>query len=175
MEQKLPWILMDSIVFVKNSNFDYIEKPHGDKNETIKSCTIDSYPVDLKKKVTLLQHFRSYFLGENEPPSLQRTIRHKSPHQIYLKKWMTTHHATIFRLSNKVIQVNFKDDTEILLCSEDKEVIYRGKKGEKLKYSLNTALESDNKEMTKRLSYTKDLLTKMLNSAINKGERKNYS
>ena len=37
------------------------------------------------------------------------------------------------------------------------------KKGEKNTYHLSTALESDNFEMVKRLKYTKDILTHMLN------------
>jgi len=87
---------------------------------------------------------------------------------IYVKKWMRTHHAIIFRLSNKVVQVNFKDNTVILLCSESREVVYTNKKGERIAYPLDSALKSDNAEMTKRLTYTKDLLTRMLSSGHTK-------
>ena len=38
------------------------------------------------------------------------------------------------------------------------------KKGEKTNYPLQTALESSNQEMTKRLKYTKEILTHMLNA-----------
>ena len=75
---------------------------------------------------------------------------------------MRTHHAIMFRLSNKIVQVNFKDHTEIILSSETKEVTYVNKKGERLNYPLSSALESTNAEMTKRLKYTKDILTHML-------------
>ena len=37
---------------------------------------------------------------------------------IYVKKWLRTRHAFIFRLSNKTIQVHFHDHTEIILSSE---------------------------------------------------------
>jgi polo-like kinase 1 len=37
----------------------------------------------------------------------------------------------MFRLSNKVVQVNFQDNTEIVLSSEHKVVTYLNKKGEK--------------------------------------------
>ena len=43
-------------------------------------------------------------------------------------------------------------------------VTYVNKKGERQTYSLQTALESSNAEMTKRLRYTKDILTHMLNA-----------
>ena len=41
---------------------------------------------------------------------------------------------------------------------------YVNKKGERSTLPLNHALESSNAEMTKRLKYTKDILTHMLNN-----------
>ena len=43
-------------------------------------------------------------------------------------------------------------------------VTYVNKRGERQTYSLQNALESTNAEMTKRLRYTKDILTHMLNA-----------
>lgn len=83
---------------------------------------------------------------------------------VYVKKWMKTKHAIMFRLSNKIVQVDFKDKTEIILSSENKMVTYVNKKGEKSNYPLATALESTNVEMAKRLKYTKEILTHMLNA-----------
>ena len=75
---------------------------------------------------------------------------------------MKTKHAILFRLSNKIVQVSFLDQTEIILSSETKIVTYVGKKGERLNYPLTTALDSNNNEMTKRLKYTKQILMHML-------------
>lgn len=77
---------------------------------------------------------------------------------------MRTKHAIMFRLSNKIVQVNFQDHTEILLNSENRLVTYVNKKSERVTLPLNQALESNNAEMTKRLKYTKDILTHMLNN-----------
>jgi len=55
--------------------------------------------------------------------------------------------------------VIFKDLTEILLSSEWKFVCYVNKKKERMNYPLNNALESENTEMSKRLKYTKDILS----------------
>ena len=85
---------------------------------------------------------------------------------VYVKKWMRTRHAIMFRLSNKVVQVNFQDHTEIMLSSETKVVTYVNKKGERSTYPLNSAMESANLEMVKRLKYTKDILTHMLNANV---------
>ena len=85
-------------------------------------------------------------------------------HYVYVKKWMKTKHAILFRLSNKIVQVSFLDQTEIILSSETKIVTYMDKKGQLSTYPLNTALDSSNYEMTKRLKYTKQILMHMLTS-----------
>ena len=83
---------------------------------------------------------------------------------------MRTRHAIMFRLSNKVVQVNFQDHTEIMLSSETKLVTYVNKRGERQTYPLSSAMESTNLEMVKRLKYTKDILTHMLNANVNTGK-----
>ena len=77
----------------------------------------------------------------------------------------------MFRLSNKVVQVNFQDHTEIMLSSETKVVTYVNKKGERSTYPLSSAMESTNLEMVKRLKYTKDILTHMLNANTTAGTK----
>ena len=88
---------------------------------------------------------------------------------------MKTKHAILFRLSNKIVQVSFLDQTEIILSSETKIVTYMDKKGQLSTYPLNTALDSNNYEMTKRLKYTKDILTHMLTMNQQKNAQKNQN
>lgn len=54
-----------------------------------------------------------------------------------------------------------------MLSSETKVVTYVNKKGERSTYPLSSAMESANLEMVKRLKYTKDILTHMLNANTN--------
>jgi len=109
------------------------------------------YPKELQKKVTLLQHFRSYLennaqtngSGTNGPTSgksanidsdvemRDETVQSKMGPIVYVKKWMRTKHAIMFRLSNKIVQVSFQDHTEILLNSESRLVTYVNKKAER--------------------------------------------
>ncbi len=63
---------------------------------------------------------------------------------VYLKKWMKTRHASLLRLSNKIVQVVFTDKTEIILSSESKLVTYVNKKLERTRYPIANALESEN-------------------------------
>ena len=140
--------------------FSYYEKNPKDKNDDKKVFLLDNYPKELQKKVTLLQHFRSYLEGENS--SLKDIKAGSAKTEIYLKKWLHTKHAMIFRLSNKIVQVQFEDKTEIILFSDAKLVTYVNKKGEREQYSLALALESTNKDLNKRLKYTKEILTQMV-------------
>ena len=141
-----------------------MEKKAGDKQDVLTSYTLANYPKELQKKVTLLQHFQSYLEGDVKGKPEEEPAKAKPKLLVYVKKWMRTRHAIMFRLSNKVVQVNFEDKTEIILSSESKEVTYVNKKGERATYPLTTALESANPEMAKRLQYTKNILTHMLSS-----------
>ena len=167
------------------SEFNYIERRVSDKQEIYSSYLLTDFPKELNKKVTLLQHFKSYLEGDKPESSENKNVNEQAPNQevkpentntpavqsdqkalngyVYVKKWMRTRHAIMFRLSNKIVQVCFQDHTEIILSSESRVVTYANKKGERLSYPLSTALESNNYEMTKRLKYTKDILTHMLN------------
>ena len=106
-------IIMDLNKF----HFDYITKNEKEQNEDIKTYTLSSFPKELTKKVTLLKYFRSHFEGENnnknEEENLETEKIMKDP--IYIKKWIKLKHAYLFRMSNKVVQVNFEDKTEISL------------------------------------------------------------
>ena len=176
--------------------FNYIERRMSDKQELISTYTMNEYPKELQKKVTLLHHFKNYLEGENssndnQTPSNANNNEGENKEEkdedkdkdkekdkkpfTYVKKWMRTRHAIMFRLSNKIVQVCFQDKTEIILSSESRVVTYANKRGERTTYPLSTALEMSNYEMTKRLKYTKDILTHMLNMNQQRNAQKNQS
>eukprot|EP00826_Nyctotherus_ovalis_P020239 TRINITY_DN1633_c0_g6_i1.p1 TRINITY_DN1633_c0_g6~~TRINITY_DN1633_c0_g6_i1.p1 ORF type:complete len:436 (-),score=90.20 TRINITY_DN1633_c0_g6_i1:74-1381(-) len=134
----------------------YIEKGH-DRADMAASYTLEDYPKTLQKKITLLQHFRNYLEQD-----LKQKPTTKPQSVVYVKKWLKTKHAVMFRLNNKTVQMIFQDETEVVLRSEAKVVTYVNKQGERMSYQLSSALESDNVEMKKRLKYTKEVLTRML-------------
>lgn len=132
-----------------------------------------SYPKDLEKKVTLLKHFKSYLEGEESKNPKADENKEESDginNLVYVKKWMRTKHAIMFRMSNKVVQVIFQDHTEIVLSSELKVVTYVNKKQERVNYPLSSALQSKNQEMAKRLKYTKDILTHLIGNNGNQNQ-----
>ena len=177
------------------NQFNYIERRMTDKQEIISTHTMNEYPKELQKKVTLLHHFKNYLEGDNnnndqqtqsntnqqeegdtkEDKDKDKDKDKKDKPFTYVKKWMRTRHAIMFRLSNKIVQVCFQDKTEIILSSESRVVTYANKRGERTTYPLSTALEMSNYEMTKRLKYTKDILTHMLNMNQQRNAQKNQS
>ena len=174
--------------------FFYIERRSSDRQEVVVTYKMDDYPKEMTKKVTLLQHFKNYLEGDNNSNSNKNEEKDKDKEKegkteennrneekekeigekpfTYVKKWMRTRHAIMFRLSNKIVQVCFQDHTEIILSSESRIVTYVNKKGERSTYPLSSALENSNYEMTKRLKYTKDILTHMLNMNLQKSAQK---
>ena len=176
------------------SQFNYIERRMADKQEIVSTHNMSNYPKELQKKVTLLHHFKNYLEGDSntseqqtQPSTNQEENENKEDKDkekdkekkdkpfTYVKKWMRTRHAIMFRLSNKIVQVCFQDKTEIILSSESRVVTYANKRGERTTYPLSTALEMSNYEMTKRLKYTKDILTHMLNMNQQRNAQKNQN
>lgn len=143
------------VAAANGESFQYIAKQPGSREEETENFEFASFPSELQKKVTLLQHFRKHLAISSALPSDEKEL-------VYIKKWMVTEHAIIFRLSNKVVQVNFLDKSELLLCSESKMVSFVDKKGIVTVHPLGSAMETQNKEMAKRLRYTKEILMTML-------------
>ena len=90
---------------------------------------------------------------------------------VFVKKWIKTKHAIIFRFSNKAVQVCFHDHTEVILNTVKQTVSYCNKNGERENFPLKKALNSSNFEMNKRVQYTKNILAHMINVNKQKKEK----
>lgn len=99
----------DSTKIIYNSKkkyFEYMEKKGNDKIDQMSCHTFEDYPKELTKKVTLLQNFMSYLenLQKNrEVESNDLDNRNSNQPMVYVKKWVKTRHALLFRLSNKIV------------------------------------------------------------------------
>jgi len=127
----------------------------------------------------LANYFKNYLEGnKNEPTEDKSLATHqdrvndqiKSMPLIYVKKWMKTKHAFLFRLSNRIVQVDFMDKTRIILSPANQMVCYKNKKGETSQYNLDAAMESDYPEMIKRLKYSKEILAYLKTHAHHQDE-----
>lgn len=107
----------------KGACFYYYERKaisSTEKQDVLTKYQFNEFPKELQKKVTLLEHFKSYL----QSSTAQQSASHKHAEieynrqdetkalkppagSVYVKKWMRTRHAIMFRLSNKIVQVNF--------------------------------------------------------------------
>ncbi|OMJ87277.1 hypothetical protein SteCoe_11045 [Stentor coeruleus] len=144
------------IICDDNGMFLYIYRKPDCKDEITEKYSLMSFPVDLKKKITLLEHFRKHLVVDK--------IMDNGDEAVYLKKWLLTEHAVIFRLSNKVVQIRFADKSELLLSNNTKTVVYINKTGSQEIHPLKMAITSENPELNKRLNYTTEMISRMLSS-----------
>lgn len=75
-----------------------------------------------------------------------------------MKQWLKTRHAIMFGMSNKIFQVNFFDNSQIILNTEKKSVLFHSKKGDVVHETLSNALQAADSEMARRIKYTKEIL-----------------
>ena len=145
------------ITTVDYSKMIYISLSRDGENTL--EFSIDNYPQELYKKVMLSQLFRKH-LGI-------KPVECDANSKFYLKSWIRTPHAVLFRLSNKIIQVCFNDRSELIFSNVSKTVVYIKKDGQCSSHPMNNALELGDKDLVKRLKYSKDVLLKMLQGAKN--------
>jgi hypothetical protein len=161
--------------------FQYIERKRCDdalstklRGETVvETYTLTKYPDSLKKKVTLLKHFRNYLLQqqiydgvEDYPIELSNNVidGQLSVGLVYVKKWVRTKHAILFSLSNRTIQVIYYDQTELLLTPDIAYLTFVDKQRKRFTYNFTDDLVGASAEIEKRLRYAKDIMLQLLAS-----------
>ena len=87
-----------------------------------------------------------------------------SPYLPHVKNWLRTKHAILFRLSNRTIQVNFTDGSEILLSSEAQACVFVNPKTKRRAAHLLAKLPAD-PELLRRLRYVKEVLHQLVHRA----------
>jgi polo-like kinase 1 len=149
------------MVLLPSRQILYIERKGTEKIEDVATYAFARYPGALQKKVMLLRKFKDYLVGHKEHSFEDSSDDDdKSTDIVFVKKWLRTKHAYIFRLNIKAIQTCFLDNSEVVICTDTKAVTYfdRHKKSQTL--SMADALQSPDAELTKRLRYTKEMLMK---------------
>jgi polo-like kinase 1 len=105
-------------------------------------------------------------MGLSSPMNMQQMQQQSQESDMpFLKKWVRTRHAILFRLSNRIVQVVFFDRSEVLLSSEARVVTYVNKQGEREDHSLEDVLHAGRTDIAKRLKYTKDIMYRLISVA----------
>ena len=173
----------------RTAKLSFIERNATKDKDMMYNFGIKEAPKELQKKILIFQQFKKYFEEELNPEKTDKDkdkdakSHHKSRKKksdknkeeekkekpedkeqegdnVFLRKWLRTNQAIIFRLSNKTIQVIFKDQTEIILF--DDMVSYKDKKKYVKTYKVDDAINSSNFEMDKRIKYVQNIFTKII-------------
>jgi len=148
------------IIYKPNgTKFIYIEGSSVKNTEKISTHLLtEEFSKDLDKKVNLFKHFKAELLKENKNIEIETKESENIDEKeyIFINKWFRTGHAFVFRLSNKSVHVIFFDKSEIFLNYINNTVKYLDKNGQLYLYPLDTALESNNHGLTKRVNYFKE-------------------
>jgi len=167
-----------AVLVPKGESFIYVERKKslevdGERTEQVPEVhSLSKFPDSLQKKVTLLKHFRNYLIEQHKRDestdeglidSLFNGTEEASRATVFLKKWVRTKHAILFRLSNHTVQVIFYDHTEILLTSEARIVTYVNKKRERETYHLDDIMmATEHSDIKKRLKYAEGILQQLV-------------
>lgn len=164
-----------TVLEASGDTFQYIERKKADGESPrrcepiVSSHTLSHFPDSLKKKVTLLEHFRNYLLeqqnksGDNDGLFSTSSKDFSDGHEmVYLKKWVRTKHAIFFRLSDQTVQIVFYDHTEILLTSDERHITFVDKNKNRSTYYLTDELVGFKEDIAKRLRYTKEILQQLV-------------
>ena len=175
----------------KTSKISFVERKVSEKKDMMYTFGLSEAPKELGKKILIFQQFKKYFEEENkekndkeksdkdkqkvkkkktdkkeEEKKEEEKKEEKEGDNAFVRKWMKTNLAIIFRLSNKTIQVVFKDHSEILLSNDI--VTYKDKNQGTRTYTIDEAINSSNFEMNKRIEYAQKIFTKIININSNK-------
>lgn len=136
---------------------------------------MDQSPEDLAKKTTLIKYFKSYIRagGKRDSAEVVRsssfsdfperalTESNMTSEMTYIKRWVATSQAMVFRLSNRIIQVCFFDKTEVILASESRIISFTHARGIRRTMPL-AAVNQEGGDLSRKLVLTKDIISKLI-------------
>lgn len=131
----------------------------------------DESDPNIKKKTTLIKYFRSYIKAggrdgsakvvqcSSAPAAAPEDATDSNNMMIYVKRWVQTSQAMVFRLSNRVIQVCFNDGSEVILSSESRVVTFVANSARRTMPLSSVPSQS---ELAEKLTFTKDILSRLI-------------
>lgn len=106
----------------------------------------------------LLNHFAAYLSSSDKSKcSKLKASDWASDEPVFVKRWVKVSHGIMFVLSTGLVQMFFKDKTELFVCRMSKGVTYISKDDAVTSVSLQDA-QADEGEIGKRMKYCKQII-----------------
>ncbi|KAL0477302.1 polo-like protein kinase PLK1 [Acrasis kona] len=130
---------------------------------------IDNAPSQLNKKVTLFKYFDNVLTEFSNRESISymdseysRVIYEHNQDKVYVKSYRVTGNGYFFLLSNKTVQMSFKDNTQIILGGDGMYVSYVDRSHKLQTFTKESGAQNEEEEVKKKYTYTKDVLARIL-------------
>lgn len=108
-----------------------------------------------------MKKFQIYLEDQLKSVSFAERDIESETSDIFIKQWLKTKHAIMFRLNNKVFQVDFFDGSRVSLKTDSKRLLIKSKKGEKQETTLQEVLDQKEGELSRRIKYIREILNRI--------------
>lgn len=95
---------------------------------------------------------------------------------LFIRKIIKNENAILLKLSNKIVQIFFMDNSKLAMTTDGEEVLYKNKKGnEFMQDSLENILSSDNNDLINKIKYAKNLLIGLVRNEKESNMKNNFN
>ena len=155
------------------NNYDYIYlEKDAQSSQNFDEIELENYLAskntskDIIKKFDIFKHIVNKHLNDFEKVKKEKYINNAMTYNndsvmnklFFVKKFLISKNAVLFRLSNKLIQIFFNDGTEIIFSTETSDFVYKSKKGEETQESIQNAMNGDDNDVIKKIKNAKNML-----------------
>ena len=155
------------------NNYDYIYlEKNAQSSQNFDEIELENYLAskntskEIIKKFEIFKHFVNKHLKDFEEVKKQKFINNATTYNndgvvnklFFVKKFLISKNAILFRLSNKLIQIFFSDNTEVTFSTETTDFMFKNKKGEEEQESIQNAMSGDDNDLIKKIKVAKNLL-----------------
>ena len=129
--------------------------------------------TEIKQKYEILTNFEKYLntldKDKEKDKKNNTNINPSVSNAIYIKKIIKSDKAILMKLSNKMIQLTFKDDTKLIIDNEKTQQVYFfDKNGKKHHYSIHLVNKSTNKRFINRYEHYKKIFFEKMDERFKK-------
>ena len=161
----------ENVTNANNYNYIYLEKD-AQSSQNFDEIELENYLAskntskDIVKKFDIFRHIVKKHTKDFEEVKKLKFINNATTYNnegmnnklFFVKKFLISKTAVLFRLSNKLIQIFFNDSTEITFSTETTDFLFKNKKGEEEQESIQNAMNGDDNELIKKIKIAKNML-----------------
>ena len=155
------------------NNYDYIYlERDAQTSQNFDEIELENYLAskntskDIIKKFDIFKHMVNKHIKDFEEVKKMKFINNATTYNndgiinklFFVKKYLISKTAILFRLSNKLIQIFFNDNTEVTFSTETTDFLFKNKNGAEEVKSIQNAMNGDDNELIKKIKVAKNML-----------------